>query len=115
MSDTYNGWTNRETWLYGLWFDGDSDAELAQSIYDDASANEYSTREQVARYELADALKRNFEEYIEQETQGNSGMIADLLSGAVSNINWYEIAENLLEDVDKSANETDEDEELENA
>ena len=107
----YNGWTNRETWLYGLWFDGDYDAELAQSAWDDAEANEYSTREQAARIALADTLKGNFDEYLEQAIgeASNSGIVADLLSGAVSAINWFEISENLLEDVDKSNRNEDED------
>ena len=27
MRNTYNGWTNRETWLVNLWY-GDSDADV---------------------------------------------------------------------------------------
>lgn len=118
MSETrYNGCTNRETWLYGLWFDGDYDAGLAQSAWDDAEANEFSTREQAARIALADMLKENFDEYLEQSIGGasNTGIIADLLSGAVSAINWFEIAEGLLDDVSKSEPSEDSEDELEAA
>jgi len=41
MSNTYNGWTNRETWLVNVWFNPESkdDVEFARSMleeqYDD--------------------------------------------------------------------------------
>lgn len=98
----YNGWTNYETWNVKLWMDNDEGSyqhygELAQEAYDQAIAGD-------AYIKLADVLKDEYEtasaDWLEES--GKSATVwADLLHAALSEVNWTEIAANLLEDVDK--------------
>jgi hypothetical protein len=90
MSDkTYNGWTNYETWLVKLWIDN----EYADYSYWRGEA-EAEARGNNKTGHLADQLKDSFEEAQPQLT----GMWLDMLNAAMSEVNWYEIAENLLEE-----------------
>lgn len=68
----YNGWTNKETWHAVMWF-GDSLA---------AFADEDMT---------ADDAKEIVESYLDDVNLKN-GFIGDLLSAALANINYAEIA-----------------------
>lgn len=105
---TYNGWTNYETWNVKLWMDNEQGSynywtATAQECYDDAEADDTFTRKERAAFDLADRLKSEHEEAMPEV----SGMWADLLSAALSDVNWHEIAENMLDDVDED--ETDDD------
>lgn len=110
----YNGWTNYETWLVALWIDNEpaTNAErecLAQDAWDNAHADQISTREQKAKYKLAESLK----EWIEgmNPLADTADLFSDLLRAALSEVDWYDIAENFLDDVDKTE-EDDEPEEV---
>jgi hypothetical protein len=73
---SYNGWTNKETWLVNLWL-GDmlqADLEYGQEI--DASYVETLVDEMAS-----DALE-----------DGANGFITDLLNCAIGEINYHEIA-----------------------
>ena len=101
----YNGWKNYETWNVKLWIDneqGSSEywAEQATDVWDDARAGDAyasETRKEGACRVLADMLKDQFEE-AKPEVQG---MWADLLNAAMSEVDWYEIAENMLEEFEE--------------
>ena len=97
--ETYSGWTNYETWNVKLWIDneeGDYDYwnEQARECYDEEEADTYSTKEESAVYELAGRLKSFFEE----NTPTVTGCYADLLNGALSEVNWHEIAQAIVDD-----------------
>lgn len=104
----YNGWTNYETWLVNLWMDNEEGscsywAEQSQEAYDNAAAGDsYSsqTRMESATCSLAEMLKEQHEEAIEQAGIKN-GFIADLIGAAMSEVNWYEIAGHLLDEVEQ--------------
>lgn len=74
-SSTYNGWSNRETWLANLWLD-----ELL--VNETTEGNEVT----------ADLVETLIDEMI-SATDVDSGLTYDLLMTAVGRINYREIAE----------------------
>ena len=89
----YNGWKNYETWLVALWIDNDqSSYSYARELKDQVKDNEH------ARYDLSHALK----EWIESDNPLNDDatLFTDLLNAALSEVDWYEIAENYLSEVE---------------
>jgi hypothetical protein len=109
-TDTYNGYTNYETWNVSLWIDndqGEQDYWLEQAAMRlSLKGNQYSTAESVQRWQLAEDLKQ----YHEENMPEISGTYSDLLSAALGRVNWYEIADNLLEQARENMPEDDEDE-----
>lgn len=103
---TYNGWTNYETWVAKLWMDNDESSyrywqEVADDCLENSSKDKLFTREENAKAKLADRLKGV---HTEQMPELNASVWSDLLSAAMSEINWYEIAGSLIEDaVERSA------------
>ena len=98
----YNGWTNYETWLVNLWMDNEQGSseywnECAQEAYDNADSDTSFTREERATLNLADTMKETHEEAQPEVT----GLWADMMNAALSEVNWYEIAEHYIEEVDK--------------
>ena len=83
----YNGYTNYETWLVKLWMDnseGDYHYWLEAAREHDGNT-----------YDLSCYLK---DQYTDEMLPQLQGVYLDLLTGALSEVNWYEIAEHLIED-----------------
>lgn len=116
MSDkSYNGWTNYETWAVKLWMDNEESSyryylELANEAFDEAEAPSVNaqltgvepfTREERAAINLSARLKDEYEnaaaDWLEESSKSAS-IWADLLNGALSQVNWQEIAEHMIED-----------------
>ena len=89
---SYNGYANYETWNVGLWIDNEEGLqstvhEMAREANGDVS-------------DLANALK----EFVEEMTPDlGSTMFADLLNSALSEVDWYELAEGYLSEVKADA------------
>jgi hypothetical protein len=104
---TYNGWMNYETWCVNLWLNNDEGSyrhicRLAQSAWDDAEASQHLTRAQEAARELASTLADEAESNMPEV----NGLYKDLLTSALAEVDWEEIAEHLIEDdVDKEDDE----------
>ena len=88
---------------------------MAQQVFDDSKEEQRAdgsilfSREEVATRTLADRLKDELEER-QSELTGVTGVFADLLSAALSEVDWHEIAEHYIEDVDKPAENSTESE-----
>jgi hypothetical protein len=109
MSDnTYNGWTNYETWAIAIWLDSDQatysswceqarqhreNAPRCQQVIDDT----WSEKD-AAKYNLADQLK---EEITGDAPDELKGAYSDLLNAALGEVNWDEIAAHYLEQADE--------------
>jgi hypothetical protein len=107
----YNGWTNYETWLVNLWMDnseGDQSywSEQAQDAWNNAEPGSYEwqTRESEATSALADSLK-DWHEQMASDITGIAGVFADLIGSALGSVNWQEIAEHLIAEVDRNTDE----------
>ena len=113
---TYNGWTNYETWCVKLWMDNEEGSyrggrAMAQDAYDSAEADKTFTRKERAALDLADTLKSEYEEA--NPLGSDASVWSDLLSAALSEVNWMEIATNMMEEVEEEEEEPDEEEEEE--
>jgi len=98
-SDTYNGWTNWETWIVNVWMDNN------QNLYEhylDVTREKISTDKQSAALKLSAILRENFDEWAPEI----EGLYLDLLSGAMREVNWREIALHLVERVEEEENYT---------
>ena len=104
----YNGYTNYETWLVSLWL-GNTEYTSeywnnhAKHVYaNEAKEQQHFSRMEDATVILAEHLKDYHEEGGDQiiESAGlENSMWHDLIRGALSEVNWREIAQNLLENV----------------
>ena len=80
---TYNGWSNRETWLAGLWLNND---EASYALLLEAG------RQGEEPFDRADWLERQLREQLE-DTMDEASMWCDLINTAFNRINWVEVVE----------------------
>lgn len=95
---TYNGWTNYATWRINLEiFDG---VDLEDMSWDGMSLSE-----------LAEALQEYTDELLTTYSAGGpcgEGLTLDYARAFVSQVNWHEIAQHLLDDVQQNEEESEE-------
>ena len=83
-SSTYNGWTNYATWRVNL------------EMFDGMSARDITGRNLPTVSELREALQQYAEEIIEQTS--DEGLARDYAFAFLSDVDWNEIANNMLVD-----------------
>ena len=109
----YNGYTNYETWNVALWMDNDpGEHEAMRDLAREAKANpienQYMAEDRRIVSTLQDSLKAYYEEQAESWMPGQASCFADLFNSALGQVNWYEIAEILLEELaDENEDEND--------
>lgn len=101
----YQGWTNYETWAVNLWMDNNEGSynyvrEQAREAIAEAKSDrtEYLTVREQATYALAETLKGDHEEGNPLAEDGAS-VYTDLLNAALSEVNWQEIAGNVINEI----------------
>lgn len=97
----HNGWTNYETWLVALWLDNEcSTHEYWHAVADEVACDEAARAADgdkgPAIRRLADMLRAELEEAAELRLDGRTDMFSDLLSSALSEVSWTEIAEHFI-------------------
>ena len=92
--ETYNGWTNRETWMVALWLQNDQVRQEA--------SDEIATRDTEHRCDREDAMRELVEELTAREHKANT-MTNDLIGAALGRVNWREIVETVAEDASEHA------------
>lgn len=93
-------WTNYETWVVKLWIDNEEPnyrhwRAVAEELLDEDGIEDDEDRESV-RIDLAERLKNEHEGA--QPLTNSASVWSDLLTAALGEVNWREIACSLLED-----------------
>ena len=103
MSDGYNGWTNYETWNVALWLDNEQGSYGYWTEAAEQAVNNADGDKDDAAIALAGMLESEHKDAMPEVT----GVFADLLGAALDAVNWREIAEHYVSDVEVENEESD--------
>jgi hypothetical protein len=96
--ERYNGWTNYETWLTALHMDN---CEGSQEYFLEACEQfcEDSEDENESAYNFSLYIEEMHEEQLSEALQTGyvNSVFYDLLNNSLKNVNWFEIAQHILE------------------
>jgi len=101
--DGYQGWTNYETWSVNLWLTSEPDTvSTIDGVIDELKTNapgEDDIDDQGIKEDMVYKLSEWIKDYVEDNSPLNdqASMYSDLLNGAISVVNYREIAENWLD------------------
>ena len=87
----YNGWYNWETWCVNLWMDND---QGSHEMWREVARESIDADEGTNWFYFEDRLK-DYLDYLQEDLHNNgiaSGLVHDLLGGAISEVNTREIA-----------------------
>ena len=94
----YNGWTNYETWNWYLWH-GDSVEDDFGDIVRDCDRDVYK---------VSQAVEEWTDQLAEAGNLPDNGFFSDILRAAIQEVNWYEIAEHIIEEIEPEESEDEE-------
>lgn len=102
MCETFNGWTNRETWATKLHLDNDEALNEYAYEYVREEIAGHDKDEEINAYHLGQTLKNWIEEDLLtlENIAGNRGlwlMLSDI--GSLYRVDWREIAQAYLDDI----------------
>jgi hypothetical protein len=97
-TETYNGWTNRETWLANLWLTND------QGIYEMVCERVFQG-DATEEHEQVEILRDIVEDLCFDSYEANAGLGADFLGQCLREVNYYEIRAAFGEGLDERAGE----------
>ena len=94
MCKEYNGYTNYQTWCVSLWIDND---EYNYEFIKTLTETLMSYGRDSTHYDLS----RSIQTWVNDNAPliNESSMYSDLLGHALSSVDWYEIADNWIENV----------------
>jgi len=106
----YEGWTNYDTWVVHLWLTnvhGDylywreqAGTHLRNAPHADQVEQRIWTVAEAARFGLADQLRDEIEDASPIKA---ASVYTDLLGAAIGDINWHEVAQVFIEEVQENA------------
>lgn len=94
QDNTYNGWTNYETWAVNLHLTNDETLYHMALSFDSASDLQES---------LSNGVYQMIEEYQEKSIAPIYLLWQDLLTSSLQSVNWYEIYDGLHEDEEEDS------------
>ena len=77
---SYNGWKNHATWLVSLWLD--------EYGFDESMVSD-------SRYAATQTIKDWVDDIIADQNP-TPGLAADLIDSALSDVDWYELADKFI-------------------
>jgi hypothetical protein len=103
--ETYNGWKNYPTWAVNLWLSNDRELynetlSQVRELIENIVVREPFTREEAIRYETASTLQNWVTDDLAPDL--GASFAADLLSYALSCVDWHEIADAWIENVQET-------------
>ena len=87
----HNGWTNKQTWLVTLWLMPELQGYIADMVGDATSPSMQNIAKQIEEY-VGTRVFHNL-------SGGAGGLTSDLLRMCLHDVDWYEIAEHVWEDL----------------
>lgn len=91
---TYNGWRNYSTWNVALWIDNDQGWQEFWVGRAEELVQEHGKEDAVY------PLSQEIEAELDENMPATSGVYADLLGYALGMVDWYEIAQHFVEDIE---------------
>lgn len=107
----YNGWSSYETWCVNLWMDNEEGSQArwhdlaksaltvaknSESAYAKWTGKEIFTVEERATLNLSETIKSDYEDAALDRMGETSDVFSDLMTAALSEVNWHEIAKHLI-------------------
>ena len=90
--DTYNGWTNKETWLVNVWLHNDYDLH---KYYLGRLNDTYGGFISDIIHELQEIVY----DIVREDRPETNGLAYDLLQSSLNVINYKELAEHYIDDI----------------